>query len=171
MNRRQLLKAGMVGGILLAAGGAWIAWRDLRAADDGDPARDRIASIVGALAPVILAGMLPSDSAERSAGIARVVAGVRSVILEFPDAVQQEIADLFRTLDIRFARRILTGIADEWPDATHADIAAFLERWRVSRSGLLQSGYFALHDLVFGAWYSAPVTWAAIGYPGPPNVE
>ena len=103
MNRRQLLKAGMVGGILLAAGGAWIAWRDLRAADDGDPARDRIASIVGALAPVILAGMLPSDSAERSAGIARVVAGVRSVILEFPDAVQQEIADLFRTLDIRFA--------------------------------------------------------------------
>ena len=94
-----------------------------------------------------------------------------NMILEFPAAVQQEIADLFRTLDIRFARRILTGIADEWPDATHADIAAFLERWRVSRSGLLQSGYFALHDLVFGAWYSAPVTWTAIGYPGPPNVE
>ena len=171
MNRRQFLKAGMAGGIVLAAGGAWIAWRDMRDADDGEPARDRIALIVGALAPVILAGTLPSDSAERSAGIARVVAGVKSVILEFPPAVQQEIADLFRSLDIRFARLLLTGIRPGWSQATPGEIAAFLERWRTSRIGLLQSGYFALHDLVLGAWYASPAAWAAIGYPGPPNVE
>ncbi len=48
---------------------------------------------------------------------------------------------------------------------------AFLERWRWSRIALLQSGYFALHDLVLGAWYANESAWGMLGYAGPPNVE
>jgi hypothetical protein len=173
MKRRQFLKAGLVGGAVLAAGSAWIAWRDLRDARIGDgdtPARDRVAIVTGAVAPVLLAGVLPIEPNAHRDGVARVIAGVKTIIEGFPAAVRGEIGDLFRTLDIRFARRLLTGVSRDWPDADPAEIAAFLERWRTSRIGLLQSGYFALHDLVLGAWYADPSAWDAIGYPGPPDV-
>lgn len=170
MNRRQFLTTGIVGGAILAAGGAWVLWRDLRAADTDGPPRDHVALAVTAIAPVILAGAM-TDDPERSPQIARIVDGVKAVIAAFPVSVRREVADLFRLLDIRAARRLLTGVTSDWPDATPGEIAAFLERWRNSRIGLLQSGYFALHDLILGAWYADPSTWNAIGYAGPPNVE
>lgn len=170
MNRRQFVKAGLLGGAMLAAGGAWVAWRDVRDADASLPARDRVAEILGAIAPVLLAGALPADTLQRGSALAGVTSGVKEVIAAFPPAVRSEVNDLFRLLDIRIARRLLTGIPDGWRDADPADIKAFLDRWRWSRIALLQSGYFALHDLVLGAWYASESSWDKLGYPGPPNV-
>ena len=65
------------------------------------------------------------------------------------------------------ARRLLVGIPDDWPDAKTADVAAFLQSWRVHRFTMLQTAYHALHDLVIGGWYADESTWASIGYPGP----
>ena len=171
MNRRGFLRVGLFGGAILAAGGAWVVWRDMSDADGRALARDRVTMIVDAIAPVLLAGALPEDPAQRANGIARVASGIKAVIATFPEAVQREIADLFRLLDIRIARRVLTGVSSDWSDADPAEVAAFLERWRTSRIGLLQAGYFALHDLVLGTWYAEPANWEAIGYPGPPKVE
>jgi hypothetical protein len=174
MKRRQFLKAGVVGGAVLAAGGAWVVWRDVRDMQTGeaaDPPRDRIAEILGAVAPALLAGALPMDPAQRSAALASVATGVKSVIAAFPPAVRDEVSDLFRLLDIRIARRMLTGVATPWRDADPADVKAFLERWRWSRIALLQTGYFALHDLVLGAWYASESSWGPLGYAGPPEVE
>jgi hypothetical protein len=50
-------------------------------------------------------------------------------------------------------------------------LVAFLESWRHSRFDLLKSGYAALHDIIFGAWYAHPDSWESIGYPGPPEVS
>jgi hypothetical protein len=170
MNRRQFLKAGVLGSAALAAGGAWVVWRDAREAAGGNPPRDHVAIVVGAVAPVLLAGAL-ADNANGAAQIRRIVDGVKFVISAFPVAVQSEIAELFSLLDIRSARRVLTGVTTEWSVADKREIAAFLDRWRGSRLGLLQSGYFALHDLILGAWYADSSTWDALGYAGPPNVE
>jgi TAT (twin-arginine translocation) pathway signal sequence len=171
MKRRQFLQAGLVGGAVLAAGGAWVVWRDVRDAEASSPPRDRIAEILGAIAPVLLAGALPADLAQRSTALANVAAGVKEVIAAFSPAVGSEANDLFRLLDIRIARRLLTGVSTSWRDADPADVKAFLDRWRWSRIALLQTGYFALHDLVLGAWYANESAWALLGYPGPPNVE
>jgi hypothetical protein len=170
MNRRQFLKTGVVGSAILAAAGTWVLWRDVQRSEARDPA-SRIATIVGAIAPVLLAGALPGEPAQRTDAISRTVKGVTAVIDTFPASVRQEIADLFGLLDIGLVRRVLAGVASEWTTPDPAEIAAFLERWRTSRIGLLQAGYFALHDLVLGAWYADPASWDAIGYPGPPNVE
>ena len=170
MKRRQFLKAGLLGGALLAAGGAWVVWRDVRDSDADSPPRDRVAETLVAVAPVLLAGALPADPAARAAAIAGVIAGVKDVIAVFPPAVRAELEELFRLLDIRIARRLLTGVPAAWRDADPADINRFLERWRRSPIALLQSGYFALHDLVLGAWYANEGSWAALQYPGPPLV-
>jgi hypothetical protein len=171
MNRRNFLKFGVVGSALLAAGGAWVVWRDVKNADDGIAARDRVGLIVSAIAPALLAGALPADRARREEGFAHIATGVKAVIATFPIAVQAELADLFRLLDIRFARKLLAGLSSDWADAQPSEVAGFLERWRTSRFRLLQVGYFALHDLILGTWYADPATWESIGYPGPPNVE
>lgn len=65
------------------------------------------------------------------------------------------------------ARRLLTGIAGGWEGARIDGVSAFLQDWRLHRLGLLRSAYHALHDLVLGAWYAQPASWAATGYPGP----
>lgn len=171
MNRRQFLKAGLIGGAVLAAGGAWVVWRDGRDADAVSPPHDRIAEILGAIAPVLLAGAWPADPAQRSTALADVTVGVKEVIAAFPPAVRSEVNDLFRLLDIRIVRRLLTGVSTSWRDADPADVKAFVERWRWSRIALLQTGYFTLHDLVSGAWYANESAWPLLGYPGPPNVE
>jgi hypothetical protein len=170
MNRRQFLKAGLLGGAALVAGGAWVVWRDIREAAGGNPPRDHVAIVVGAVAPVMLDGVLASD-ADRRARIDGIIEGVKTVISAFPIAVQGEIADLFGLLDIRAARRALTGVTSDWSVADPHEIAEFLDRWRHSRLGLLQSGYFALHDLILGAWYADSSAWDALGYAGPPTVE
>jgi hypothetical protein len=171
MNRRRFLQSGLVGGVVLVTVGAWVVWRDVREADAGSPPRDRITEILGAIAPVLLAGALPVDPAQRSSVLADVTIGVKAVVAAFPPAMASEVSDLFRLLDIRIARRLLTGVSTGWHDADPADVKAFLERWRWSRIALLQTGYFALHDLVLGASYANEATWAAMRYPGPPKVE
>ena len=171
MNRRQFLRAGLVGGALLAAGGAWVVWRDVRKADATEPPHDRIGDVLGAIAPVLLAGALPVQPAARATELARVSQAVKDVIAAFPPAVRNELLDLFRLLDIRIARRLLTGVSGDWRTADPQEVQKFLEGWRGSRIGLLQSGYFALHDLVLGAFYAGDSTWGPLGYPGPPNVE
>ena len=171
MNRRRFLRTGLIGGALLAAGGVWVAWRDLHHADQGPVARDRVGIIVAAVAPVLLSDAWPIALAEQRQALARVVEGVKNLIARFPPAIQRELADLFGVLDLPLARRTLTGVRDDWPHAEPREVAMFLDRWRTSRIALLQSGYFALHDLVTGVWYADPSTWLAIGYPGPPQVN
>ena len=174
MNRRQFIRAGVAGGALLAAGGAWIVWRD------SDPAaRDavavhqqrRIDRIIAAVAPVILADALPVDAIARAESLKRVAADIGRVIAHFAPPVQREVHQLFSLLDIGVARRVLTGVSSDWPGADPVEVAAFLDRWRRSSFALLQSGYMALHDLVYGAWYASPMTWTAIGYAGPPKLR
>src|SRR5207244_4021143 len=107
----------------------------------------------------------------RADAIKRVAIDVGNVIANFTPPVQSEVHELFALLDIGIARRLLTGVSRDWPEADAAEVIAFLERWRRSSIATLQSGYHALHDLVLGAWYASPATWTAIGYAGPPKMQ
>ena len=174
MNRRQFIRAGVAGGAVLTAGGAWMVWRDRDPANPDAVAIERghrIDRIIGSIAPAILAGILPAGTADRNTAIKRVATDVGLVVANFTPPVRKEVHELFALLDVGIARRLLTGVSRDWPDADADEVAAFLERWRRSSFATLQSGYHALHDLVLGAWYANPATWPRIGYPGPPNIQ
>ena len=165
-TRRTFLKAGALAAIALAAGGGIyrVTHPPKPAAFvlDGE-ARDALHAIV----PAVLAGALPADGAARDRALAGAIARVHQAILGLPLATQKEVQDLFGLLALAPARRLLTGVTGGWAHAEPAQVAAFLQDWRVHRLGLLRSAYAALHDLVLGGWYADPSTWAAIGYPGP----
>ncbi len=164
-SRRTFLKAGGLAALALVAGGAFY-----RARYTGTPHRFALdgeaRAALHAILPAILAGALPQD-AGREAALTRTVDGVHQAILGLPPGTQKEVQDLFGLLALAPARRLLTGIAGGWEGARVDEVSACLEDWRLHRLGLLRSAYHALHDLVLGAWYAQPASWAAIGYPGP----
>lgn len=163
VSRRSFLKAGLIGTLaLIAAGGVYRATRQ-----PGLPGKfvmdDAAQAILSGIIPVILKGAIDPASQD----VKRAIAGVQSTIASLPLSAQKEIQDLFAMLALGPARRFLAGVPDDWPEARQEDIASFLQNWRTSRFGLLQSAYLGLHDLIIGAWYADESTWASIGYPGP----
>lgn len=163
-SRRAFIKAGVLGGLLLGAGGAWFAVTREHA--PAGRLTHSARSMFQAITPVMLAGMLGEESGQ----IERVVDGVERAVAGLGVAAQSELAELFGLLGFYPARKLLTGI-DEWRLATPADVEAFLSGWRFHRYAMLQGAYAALHDLVLGAWYAQPESWESIGYPGPPEVR
>ena len=159
-TRREFLKTGLAGGALLGVAGC------TRPSANGGRAM-----VLSALIPVMLQGALPDAGEPRQKAIATTVAGVNKAIAGLSLATQKEIEELFDLLAFAPTRMLAAGLWSPWPEATPEAIGKFLQGWRFSRFNLLKSGYAALHDLVFGAWYARPDTWAAIGYPGPPKVE
>ena len=174
LSRRQFLKTGLAGGVLLAT--AFALHRPLdrlgkRTLVENVPFDGALRLVMPALAPVILAGALPVDGAARLAAIQRATDAVAIAVSALSASAQREVAELFALLAFPPTRVAVAGVSLPWPEATEEDISRFLERWRNSSLDLLKSGYLALHDLTFGAWYADPQTWAGIGYPGPPKVS
>lgn len=160
-TRRQFLQTGLAGSLLLTMAGC------------GAPA-DRPSGrsqVIAALVPVILEGSLPAADEARSKAIAVTVGGVEKAIAGLALATQKEIGQLFDLLAFAPTRILVAGVWPAWDVALPGEIAAFLNSWRHSRFDLLRTGYAGLHDLVLGAWYAQPDSWAAIGYPGPPLLK
>ena len=173
-SRRQFIKTGIAGGLLLAA--AAVLHRPLdrmgkQALVAGNPLDPSLRTVVRAVAPVMLQGVFPAAGPERGAALERITRGVALAVDALSAASQKEVAELFALLAFAPTRIAVAGVAASWDQASVADIEGFLRRWQDSRLDLLKSGYQALHDLVFGAWYADPESWAAIGYPGPPLVK
>ena len=172
LTRRQFIKAGLIGGAVLTAAGLFYS-RGLKEAPSTAVSRGLTLSgrtIIAAIVPAILAGMLPEAGEARRKAITQTVEGVGVAIGGLSAAAQKELVELFTLLGFAPARVLLAGLWSGWEAASVEDVAGFLQGWRASRLGLLRSAYAALHDLVLGAWYGTPDTWEAIGYPGPPEI-
>lgn len=169
-SRRRLLKAGLFAGLGLALVGGGYAW--LRAGKRVDlPVYDgRARTLIAALAPAMLAGALPTAEAQRQQAMSGLLEAVGEAIAGLSPPLQKELGELFALLNFSAGRFIVAGVRSAWNEARVDEVEGFLRRWRDSRFELLQSAYAALHDLLLGAWYSRPESWAAIGYPGPPQL-
>ena len=172
ITRRQFIKAGVIGGAALAAVGLFYS-RGLKEApvapvSPGLTFANR--PVIAAIVPAILAGALPESGEARRQAIQQTVEGVGIAIAGLSASAQKELEELFTLLSIAPMRMLLAGVWPRWEEASPAQIAGFLQDWRMSRLELLRSAYAALHDLVLGAWYGNPDTWEAIGYPGPPEM-
>lgn len=174
ISRRNWLKTGVAGGVLLAAAYAWRQPLDRwgkQALVTQAPLDGAMKLVLPALLPVLLAGALPAEPVERAAAVRRGVEAVGVAVSQLSAAAQREVAELFALLALAPTRIAVARVSSPWPQAGEDEVRRFLEGWRGSSLGLLQSGYAALHDLVLGAWYADPATWRDIGYPGPPRVQ
>ena len=175
-TRRQLIQAGIAGAILLAiadVGYQFVSDEQSATPDAFDytvlGAESRV--IVGAIAPAMLAGALPSSGEQRVLAIRDVVRGFDTAVAGLSPSTQGEVQQLLTLLTFPLTRWAVAGVSHPWHAANAREIDAFLTRWRYSKFTLLRSGYDALHQLVNAAWYGTAESWPGIGYPGPPVVR
>ena len=161
-SRRQFIRTGLAGSLLLSAAG-WLNAAGARRLSDAER------EMLFALGNAMLEGALSKDAEQRRQQLVLTVDGIASAVAGLSLAAQKEVGELFGLLVVAPGRVLLAGVGKPWREASVAEVSEFLQSWRSSRLGLLQSGYAALHDLTFGSWYARPDTWEAIGYPGPPR--
>ena len=166
MQRRSLLKLGLVSGAVLAlAGGAAVLLRPgLEQGRLSASAREVFAS----LGRAILQGTLPAEPPARAQAVEGMVERVDVLLQNLPPHVQAELSQLLGLLCTAPGRLRLAGLVPAWADASEAQVQAALEGMRQSGLALRQQAYLGLHEIVGGAYFSDESTWASVGYPGPP---
>jgi hypothetical protein len=169
-SRRVFLKRGLIGSLLLAAGGgAWIALRPglrgvavpgLRVLDDEE------AAIFAAVAAAVL-GVESRDPSPARVG---VVARSDALLFRAGPSDQRDFRRLLRLFENAWigvlARTGPVTFTRSGPEARRARLAA----WERSRVPLFRTGFQAMKRLASAAYYSSPEAWPAIGYPGPPDL-
>jgi hypothetical protein len=165
MQRRHFLVLGAAGAATLAVAGWWTWIRR-----PGAPSAEQdAAAIVAAIVPSMLDGALPTGP-DRGIAVAETVDNVGRAIAGLPPASRAELAQLFGLLALPAGRRLFAGVPSPWPEASAAEVGAFLDAWQRSGWSLKRSAYDGLHQLVLAAWYGNPRSWGPIGYPGPPRL-
>lgn len=169
VTRRGALKRGLLGGALLAVGGAgWLAARG------------------GPLAPVIPEGLRVLDARSYSvlnAAVYRLIPDpvasepARAAVAEVIDGVmarssgreQAEFVQLLGLIENGLAGLLFDGQSAPFTARSPADQDATLEGWRHSRIAIRRTGYQALKGIVVASYYGDARTHAGLGYPGPPR--
>lgn len=165
MQRRTLLRLGIASAAVLAiagTGASWLrpGWSDGRLTR---PGRD----VFAATARAVLDGILPTEPTAQQRALAAHLDRLDAAIAAFPAPTRDEISLLLALLASPPGRRGLAGLATPWADAAVDDIQQALQSMRTSTVSLRMQAYHALRDLTNAAWFADPLTWDALGYPGP----
>lgn len=169
ISRRQLIKFGLVGGVVLATAGGIAglsgAFRSTPAAGFQQLRQSDLPMLRGII-PVILDGALPTAPA---AAVDAILRGLDSSLHHLSPSMRKQSLQLFDLLSMGISRGPATGVWGSWEKASQRDIEAFLQRWENSRLALFRQGQAALKQLVLLVWYCLPESWGHCGYPGPPR--
>jgi hypothetical protein len=169
LTRRQFIKVGLGGAVVLAA--VRFLDRPLAAPAAGFRVLDAEATrMVTALVPVVLAGALPAEPAANARAIRETVEAFDRAVAGLTASVQEEVAQLFSFLGFA-PTRIFAGLWVPVEEATAEELQTFLTRWRFSTFQLQRAGYAALTQLIQASWYGNTAAWTTIGYPGPPALD
>ena len=170
LTRRQLVRRGIVGTVLIAIAGAtgafWWPTRRRRPRPGLRVFDETEASILSAVAATVLA----IEPGAPSAADVDVVGRVDALLARSPVAVQREFTRLLHIFE-NGTTGLLT--ATGWTSFTAAGPAsreARLHAWQTSRIALFRTGFQAMKRLCGACYYSSPASWSAIGYPGPPDI-
>lgn len=173
VTRRDWIRTGLAGALLLAAAGCTRSTAPAGGDFDDSAYRYRILTpndrkTVAAIAGALLAGALPSGA--RTPPLIQVVRGVDVALAGLQPNPLADFRRLLGLLEFPPTRALAAGVWSDWDRAGVGEVDRFLERWRFSGIALFRTGYQALHTVIAAAWYGNPASWQRIGYPGPPQL-
>ncbi len=168
-GRRRLLKVGLGGALLLAAGGVGMSlWRPggnrtppttLRALDGNS----------WLVLAAVAARVTPAEGGFPSADEIGVADHIDALLHGMHPATVAEIRQLLGLLENPVGGLLLDGRIGSFTGASPEDQDAILRGWRDSEVGVKRAGYKALAGLCASAYFADPRVYAHIGYPGPPD--
>lgn len=171
LTRRSLVKRGLLGGALLAAGGAgFLAFRSgasVPVPTDGllvfTPAQFAVLDAVARRMVRPRTGWPTVDQVGVARAADRIAARVE------PSA-QKELQQLLGLFDNGLAGFLFGGRIRPFTLLDGAGQDAVLAEWRDSRIAVRRTGFAALRTLVLAGYYQSPAVWPAVGYGGPPRI-
>lgn len=177
LSRRSFVKTGVLGSVMLV-GASTVAQlqgcASLPATDsDGNPTswkllRPKDRAILGAIAPVALAGAFPQD---RAATLDTFLPQVDTFLFSTSKGNHDALYQLFDLLDLRVTRVLLTGVWSSWGNIQDDQVEDFMQSWRDSSMNQLRLGYAQLTQVLNLVWYAQPANISPTIYPGPPKHE
>lgn len=165
MQRRRLLKLGAVGAALGVVGG--VAWYSQTPQRRLATLSASAFQVLTAIATALLEGSLPADERHREATMPAYLDRLAKTVSGLPPSSQRELGQVLSLMALAPGRWALSGLGTHWPQASPEQVRDALETMRSSRWMQRRQVYHALRDLARAAWYAAPDTWVALGYPGP----
>ncbi len=169
-TRRGLLKKTLGGAALLALAGAVpVALRRTRLREVRPelqfftPAEY---SIWAAVADRVLAEENPSGAP--TAAQVDVAAKADAFLAPLPDTDRKDLKALLALFDNALLSTLQGGPPRPFTAMTAGQQDAHLRRWQTSRLAIQRTGYQAMKRLCCALYFSAPETFAAVGYAGPP---
>ncbi len=164
MQRRTLLRVGLVAGVAVTAGAGLLATM-APARRDGlltPPAREFFAAVArGVLGP-----LLPVDASAAQRALDAHLQRLEAAISGMPPGVQAEIDELITIAISTPGRRLLIGLTTPWAGARGDEVEAALLSLRDSSVALRQQVYQALRELTNAAFFADASTWPLMGYAG-----
>ena len=171
MDRRQFLKLGAASSAVLTATSltAGLSGCSESAPTNGkwQVLREGDRTFLRAVAPVMLKGALPEDTAARQMGIDNMLVYIDTAIFNLGPHNTKQMKELFDLLNFGLSRGLTTGVWSKWDKASEDEIENFLTRWRESSLSLFNLAYNGINKLMCATWYGQPASWDQIGYPGP----
>jgi hypothetical protein len=169
--RRDFLKKGLLGALLLAVGGGtaialWPTRRAARAPGNLKVFTAQEYAILAAVARRVVAAREgdPSPDAIDVAGRADA-----AIALAHP-SVQKELKQLLHLFENGLTGLFTGSSFAPFTASSGRAQDARLAAWATSRVALFRTGYQAMKRLTAACYWSHPDTWKAIGYPGPPDL-
>ncbi|TVQ91554.1 MAG: hypothetical protein EA397_09435 [Deltaproteobacteria bacterium] len=167
MQRRTVLKLGLVGGALVAVGGIGVALlpsarieprRPLQVLDSWEFA------VIALVADRMFEG--PGLPAARDLEIAE---GVDALLATMHPSTTAEVRQVLVLLESSVAGLFMHGRLGTFSTSSPEAQRAVLRSWASSRWTTLRTAYRALHGLCMGVAWSNPAMHEIMGYPGPPQ--
>lgn len=165
MKRRRLLQLGLGAAAVLAMAGGGVAL--VQPGLQRGQLTDRSRAIFAAVALAVLDGSLPTDATAKATALRGHLDRVNATIGGLPLPVQKELSLLLALLGTTAGRLAMTGLTNDWHEASVAQVQAALQSMRLSSIAARQQIYGALRELTNGAYFADPSSWALLQYPGP----
>mgnify|MGYP002636348239 CR=1 FL=1 len=165
-NRRTILKAGLLGSALLAAGGIGLA---LRKGEPREPAGALLCLDARAFSTLAAAAevLVPGGDGFPAPGEVQVAEKIDIFLSDCHPGVQQEVQQLLALLENAFAGLLLDGRMECFSACDRPTRERVLASWQTARNPLLRSAFKALHGFCSGTYWSSPQVSALAGYSGP----
>ena len=171
LSRRSLIKRGLLGGALLAAGGAgFLALRGgapVSLPPDGllvfTPAQFAVLDAVARR----MVRPRPGWPTVDQIGVARAADRIAARV---EPSAQKELRQLLGLFENGLAGFLFGGRTRPFTRLDGEEQDRVLAEWRDSRLAVRRTGHAALRTLVLAGYYQSPSVWPAVGYSGPPGI-
>lgn len=170
MQRRALLQLGFGAGVLLTVAGGTMVWLTGKPSRREGQFEPDVRMFWRAVGSAVLTGVLPEDAQARQIALQDWLRRLEITVAGLPAVVQAELDQLLTILVSAPGRLAFAGLHTAWDLATPEQLLVALQDLRNSKLPVKQQIFHALRDLSNAAYFAAPTSWAALGYPGPVKV-